>query len=198
MKHLIVVAHPNPSSFTHALANAYARELSVMGHDCDLRDLYAIDFDPVLHPSELVGPPRADVQAEQARLKAARATAFFYPLWWASMPAILKGYIDRVFAQGVAYDFRGGAMHGLLSGRTNLLVTNSAAPAEMLEKTGAWDAIRAIQDSHIFHSVGLTLADHLHFGGVVPGMTGKVAQAHTEAVRAAAHRHFAPGTRKIA
>lgn len=198
MKHLIVVAHPNRSSFTHALASAYTGELSAMGHDCDLRDLYAIGFDPILHPAEFEGTPGADVQAEQARLKAAQATAFFYPLWWASMPAILKGYIDRVFAQGVAYDFQGGAMHGLLAGKTNLLVTNSAAPAEILQKTGAWNAIRAIQDSHIFHSVGLTLMDHLHFGDVIPGMAAAVGQAHIEAVRAAAHRHFAPGARKIA
>jgi len=198
MKHLIVVAHPNPTSFTHALSDAYAAELRAMGHEVVLRDLYALGFNPVLQPSELDAHGAKDAQAEQALLKSADATAFFYPLWWASMPAILKGYIDRVFAHGVAYDFQGPMMHGLLTGKTNLLVTISAAPRAMLQKTGAWDAIQAIQDSHIFHSVGLTLADHLHFGEVVPGLDGTIVHRHIEAVRAAAHRHFAPTTRKSA
>ena len=198
MKHFIVVAHPNPASFTRALAQAYADELTTMGHEAELRDLYAMNFDPVLRPAELSAPGGEDVRREQVLLKAATATAFFYPLWWASMPAILKGYIDRVFTLGVAYEFRGSAMHGLLSGKTNLLVTVSAAPTQVLQQTGAWNAIRAIQDSHIFHSVGLTLADHLHFGEVVPGMSEAAARAHIETVRTAAHRHFAPGGRKIA
>lgn len=198
MKHLIVVAHPNPKSFTHALVEAYAGELAAMGHEVILRDLYAIGFDPVLHPSEVNARGAQDAQAEQALLKAADATAFFYPLWWASMPAILKGYIDRVFAHGIAYDFQGPMMHGLLTGKTNLLVTVSAAPRAILQKTGAWDAIQAIQDSHIFHSVGLTLADHLHFGEVIPGLDATTAHRHIETVRAAAHRHFARGDRKTA
>jgi NAD(P)H dehydrogenase (quinone) len=195
MKHLIIIAHPNPSSFTHALADAYTAALASMGHECERRDLYAMGFDPVLHPSELNAAGMPDVQREQALLKDADATAFFYPLWWASMPAILKGYIDRVFANGVAYEFQANAMHGLLAGKTNLLVTVSAAPKEALQQTGAWNAIRVIQDSHIFHSVGLTLANHLHFGEVIPGMSEATARTHLEAVRIAAHRYFAPGTR---
>jgi NAD(P)H dehydrogenase (quinone) len=196
MKHLVVVAHPNPKSFTHALAGAYSAELASMGHEIVLRDLYAMGFDPVLQPCELNAQGAKDAQAEQALLKGADATAFFYPLWWASMPAILKGYIDRVFAHGVAYDFQGPMMHGLLTGKTNLLVTISAAPRAMLQKTGAWDAIQAIQDSHIFHSVGLTLADHLHFGEVIPGMSETTAHRHFDTVRTAAHRYFAPATQK--
>lgn len=198
MKHLIVVAHPDPASLTHALAKAYADELTAMGHDPDIRDLYAMDFNPVLHPSELGGTGLIDAHIEQSHLKVSDATAFFYPLWWASMPAILKGYIDRVFSHGVAYDFQHGAMHGLLMGRTNLLVTLSAAPHEALAKTGAWDAIRAIQDAHIFHSVGLTLADHIHFGEIVPGMSEVIARRHIATVREAAHRHFPSALRATA
>ncbi|HWE74855.1 MAG TPA: NAD(P)H-dependent oxidoreductase [Stellaceae bacterium] len=198
MKHLIVVAHPNRSSLTHALAEAYANELAAMGHDPDIRDLYALDFNPVLESSELGGAGLIDAHIEQSHLTKADATAFFYPLWWASMPAILKGYIDRVFSHGVAYDFQRGAMHGLLMGKTNLLVTLSAAPRDALAKTGAWDAIRAIQDAHIFHSVGLTLADHIHFGEVVPGMSEVIAHRHIATIREAAHRHFPPVLRATA
>lgn len=192
MKHLIVVAHPNPKSFTHTLADAYAAELTGMGHHCDGRDLYAMGFNPVLQPSEINAQALPDARAEQQRVSDADATAFFYPLWWASMPAILKGYIDRVFTHGVAYRFEGNVMRGLLKGRTNLLVTVSAAPRRALQEAGEWDAIRAIQDNHIFHSVGLTLADHLHFGEVVPEMSPTIARAHIETIKAAAHRHFPP------
>lgn len=198
MKHLIVVAHPNATSFTHALADAYSDELVKMGHECDYRDLYALGFNPVLQPSELNAQALADAQREQEHVKEADATAFFYPLWWASMPAILKGYIDRVFTHGVAYRFEGNVMRGLLKGRTNLLVTVSAAPRHAMQNAGEWDAIRTIQDNHIFHSVGLTLADHLHFGEIVPGLSAVVARAHIETMRAAAHRHFPPGGSRAA
>jgi len=198
MKHLIVVAHPNAKSFTHALADAYAAELVTMGHEFECRDLYAMGFNPVLQASELNAQALADAQAEQEFVKTADATAFFYPLWWASMPAILKGYIDRVFTHGVAYRFEGNVMRGLLKGRTNLLVTISAAPRRVMQEAGEWDAIRAIQDNHIFHSVGLTLADHLHFGEVVPGMSATIARAHLETIRAAAHRHFPPSGSRAA
>src|SRR6185437_4203356 len=133
MKHLIVTAHPNPTSFTYALSNAYADELVAMGHECDCRDLYAMDFNPILQPSEISGHPQPDAQIEQEHIKNADATAFFYPLWWASMPAILKGYIDRVFTHGVAYRFEGNVMRGLLRGQTNLLVTISAAPRRAMQ-----------------------------------------------------------------
>lgn len=198
MKHLIITAHPHPTSFTYALSNAYADELVKMGHECDCRDLYAMNFNPILQPSEIDGHPQPDAQIEQEHIKDADATAFFYPLWWASMPAILKGYIDRVFTHGVAYRFEGNVMRGLLRGRTNLLVTISAAPRRVMQEAGEWDAIRAIQDNHIFHSVGLTLADHIHIGEVVPGMSATVARAHLETIRAAAHRHFPPGRPRAA
>jgi putative NADPH-quinone reductase len=79
MKHLIVLAHPNAKSFTHTLAEAYVAELAKMGHGCDFRDLYAMNFNPVLQPSELNAQALADAQAEQERVKEADATAFFYP-----------------------------------------------------------------------------------------------------------------------
>ena len=142
MNHLIVLAHPNPKSFTHALADAYAAELVKMGHEFVFRDLYALGFNPVLQPSELNAEPLADARAEQERVKNADATAFFYPLWWASMPAILKGYIDRVFTHGVAYRFDGNVMRGLLKGRTNLLVTISAAPRRIMQEAG--DGMRSV------------------------------------------------------
>jgi len=200
MNHVIVVAHPRRDSFTMALAAQYADELKQLRDTPEIRDLYSIGFDPVLPAEELLGlreghGPAEEVRREQNYLKAADAVSVFYPLWWASMPAILKGYIDRVFSQGFAYDFGGGGRHALLTGKKSLIVTVSASPAEMLEKTGTLDAIRALQDRHIFAGCGFEVAEHLHFAEIVPHLTDAKAHGHFETVRAAARRHFGAATR---
>jgi NAD(P)H dehydrogenase (quinone) len=65
--------------------------------------------------------------------------------WWLSMPAIMKGYIDRVFARGFAYESRNGVVRGLLSG----------APLPLLVQSGNWNAVQVLQDTHILRSTGL-------------------------------------------
>jgi len=195
MKHLIVVAHPHEASFTMSLARAYADELEKLGHETHTCDLYRLDFNPVLGPAELSGPAAGspmpgDVRREQDHLRSAAAIAFIYPLWWASMPAIMKGYIDRVFSYGFAYDFKGGAMRGLLSGRKAVVITVSAAPLEEMRKSGDWDALQTLQDAHIFRTCGFDLIEHLHFGSVVPGLSEGAVRHHLERARSCAGRHF--------
>jgi len=195
MKHLIVAAHPHESSFTMSLARAYANELEKLGLETHTCDLYRLDFNPVLGPAELSGasagaPMPGDVGREQDHLRTAQAITFVYPLWWASMPAIMKGYIDRVFSYGFAYDFEGGTMRGLLAGRKAVVMTVSAAPFDALVKSGDWDAVQTLQDAHIFRTCGLDLLEHLHFGSVVPGLSEGMARRHLERVRTCVHRRF--------
>ena len=106
------------------------------------------------------------------------------------MPAIMKGYIDRVFSSGFAYDFQANTLRGLLTGRKAVAVTISAAPLDSLKKSGDWDAVQALQDAHIFRASGLDLLGHLHFGEVVPGMSAAMGENHLVRVRALARRHF--------
>ncbi|MGB0630897.1 MAG: NAD(P)H-dependent oxidoreductase [Alphaproteobacteria bacterium] len=107
---LIVFAHPLPDSFAAALKDAVAAGLSDGGHEAEIIDLYADDFDPRLSAAErtrFVQPgfvPPADTAAYCDRLKAADGLVFIFPQWWFSMPAILKGFVDRVFVPGVAFD----------------------------------------------------------------------------------------------
>ena len=195
MKHLILAAHPRSASFTMSLARVYEEELAAQGHETHLCDLYGMEFDPVLASPELAGPgderaAPADVRREQMHVASADALAFIYPLWWASMPAMMKGYIDRVFSYGFAYDFAGGEMRGLLAAKQALIVTVSAAPLPALIKTGTWDAITTLQDMHIFSTCGLQVVDHLHFGQIVPGLAMATVEQHHEKMRAAVRRHF--------
>jgi NAD(P)H dehydrogenase (quinone) len=176
------------------LARAYVDELAARGHQHTLHDLYRLEFDPVLTETELVqaksrsGPP--EVQQAQQDIESADALTVIYPLWWLSMPAILKGYIDRVFARGFAYESRNGHVQGLLTGRKCVLVTLSGAPLPVLAGTGRWDAVKMLQDTHVFRAVGFELLEHLHFDHVEPGLPATAVKEHLARVRRCAHEHF--------
>ncbi len=196
MKHLIVVAHPVEESFTMALARAYAAELEKLGHNQSTYDLYRMGFNPVLGAHELASvsadhpPADADLRRAQDDLRAAGALTVIYPLWWLSMPAMMKGYIDRVFARGFAYESQGGVVHGLLSGKKAVLITISGAPLPLLINSGNWNAVQVLQDTHVFRSAGFELLEHMHFDQIVPNLSKTVVEEHLTRVRACAGRHF--------
>ncbi|UXN64293.1 NAD(P)H-dependent oxidoreductase [Phyllobacterium sp. A18/5-2] len=113
MHALIVVAHPDPKSLSHAIAAHVAEGISLSAPDntFEIADLVAEAFDPRFTAADLavhrrLAPPPADVAAEQARIDRADALVLIFPVYWWSMPALLKGWIDRVFANGWAFDFR--------------------------------------------------------------------------------------------
>jgi NAD(P)H dehydrogenase (quinone) len=105
---LVVYCHPNPASFTHAVLEAIREGL---GSRCDVEvvDLYAEGFEPALVVNE--HHRRRDLDRVEAtrryreQLRRADAVLFVYPMWWGGMPAMLKGYLDRVFVSGLAYSF---------------------------------------------------------------------------------------------
>ncbi len=111
MHALIVISHPKPSSLTHAVAARIAEGVtaSAASHSYELADLTAEGFDPTFTAADIAvhlrqGPTPADVAAEQARLDRADALVLAFPVYWWSMPGLLKGWIDRVFTNGWAYD----------------------------------------------------------------------------------------------
>jgi NAD(P)H dehydrogenase (quinone) len=195
VEHLIVVAHPLIDSVTIKLARAYCLELRELGHQPRMHDLYRMGFNPVLTAAELE-PVRkrretpSDVAQAQAAVASADAITVIYPLWWATMPAMLKGYIDRVFALGFAYEGSEGETRGLLSGKQCVLITLSGSPMSALRETGEWNAIDQLQDTHIFRSSGFELLEHLHFGSVEPPTSAATMAVHEERVRACARGHF--------
>ncbi len=111
MHALIVVPHPNPKSLTHAVAARVAEGVSAFNpkNSIEIADLAAESFDPRFTTTDISvllreGLPAADVAAEQARISHADALVLVYPIYWWSMPGLLKGWIDRVFTNGWAYD----------------------------------------------------------------------------------------------
>ncbi|MBA8876970.1 NAD(P)H-dependent oxidoreductase [Phyllobacterium myrsinacearum] len=112
MHALIVVAHPEPTSLSHGIAARIAEGLSLTdpGNSYEIADLAAEGFDPRFSAADLAvhrtqASPPADVAAEQARIDGADALVLVFPVYWWSMPSLLKGWIDRVFSNGWAFDF---------------------------------------------------------------------------------------------
>lgn len=109
MRFLVVLAHPLSESFAASVAAAACETLAANGHHVDFLDLYREDFDPRLSAAERQVYFSADhdasaVSAITERLRAADGLILVFPQWWFNFPAILKGFFDRAFAPGVAFD----------------------------------------------------------------------------------------------
>lgn len=173
MRILIVLAHPDPASFNHALAGAAAEALAHGGHDVSLRDLYAEGFDPVLPAGEIPSEcelPR-DLDAWCQEVSSAQGIVVVHPNWWGAPPAILKGWIDRVIRPGVAYRFvegdsGEGVPAGLLSARS-ALVLNTANTAVERELAVFGDPLERIWRDCVFGLCGVRDVTRRTFGVVV-------------------------------
>ena len=194
MKHAVIFAHPKKDSFTAAIAASYRNAAMLHGHDVIVRDLYDMKFNPCLATDEIPGPtgflPRADIVMERHRLSEVDIFTFVYPLWLNAPPAILKGYMERIFGMGFAYGRKGGGNEPLLTGRKMLSFTSSGAPIDWVKKTGAWDAVRNLFDEHFAAVCGFKIVDHVHFGSIVPGIRQDVVERHCQTVRDTVSAHF--------
>ena len=108
MRCLVVTAHPANKSFCQALADTAANTLIEANHECRRVDLYLSQFSPLLTPRErasyYIGFDASEVTKQIEDLLWAEAIVLVFPTWWFGPPAILKGWFDRVWAPGVAYD----------------------------------------------------------------------------------------------
>jgi NAD(P)H dehydrogenase (quinone) len=156
MNILIVHAHPEPRSFNGALTDTARHTLAGAGHTVVVSDLYAMGWNPrsdrgnftdtldpdtfkqqleEAHASE-TGGFATDVQAELDKLLRCDVLIFQFPLWWFSLPAMLKGWVDRVFAMGAVY---GGGLwydRGRFAGRRAMLSLTAGGPASMYGPDG--------------------------------------------------------------
>lgn len=158
MNVLIVYAHPEPTSLNGSLKDFTVKRLEAAGHGVQVSDLYAMNWKATVDAQDSQDPPvgeyfnpsldskhafangrqRDDIYREQEKLRWADAVILQFPLWWFSMPAILKGWVERVYAFGFAYgvgehsDARWGSRYGegsMKGKRAMLMVT-----------MGGWDS----------------------------------------------------------
>lgn len=187
MLQAVIVAHPNPESFTHSVARAYRDAAEARGGRVVFRDLYAMSFDPCLKRSELPGADghgvSPDVATERELLAEADLFVFVYPFWMNAPPAILKGYIDRVLGFGFGFAPDGHGSGPRLAGKRLLTFSSSGAPTEWVVDTGALNAVRALFDAHLAKVCGLSVIDHIHFGAIVPNITAAAVERHLDIVR---------------
>jgi NAD(P)H dehydrogenase (quinone) len=170
MKYLIVYVHPNPKSFNHAIKEKVEARLKKEGAQYDVRDLYELGFDPVLKGSDFMGFKQGkvpeDIKREQDLIKDADTLIFIHPIWWFGRPAILKGYIDRVFSFGFAYTADEKGLRGLLSGKKAVIINTTGGTEEDYIKNGFRDALGKTMDIGTFGLCGIEVKLHKFFHAV--------------------------------
>ena len=156
MNVLIVYAHHEPGSFTTAMKNVALQALEAQGHSVVVSDLYAQGFSAVAqkwdfvttsgghfnymleqkHAANLEMSFSPDILGEIQKLKAADIVLFITPIWWMSVPAILKGWFDRVLAMGVAWDNDKIYENGLMRGKQAILIAAAGQPEAYFQQEG--------------------------------------------------------------
>lgn len=137
MKLLAIYAHPNSPSLNRSILEVIEREADAKGHELKVRDLYALGFNAVLSANELHqgdGKVAEDVREEQEFVNWADILIFIYPIWWYGQPAILKGWIDRVFTLGFAYGPTPNGIKGLLKQSKALIFQTAGASEEKYQE----------------------------------------------------------------
>ncbi|GAA1380650.1 NAD(P)H-dependent oxidoreductase [Pseudonocardia kongjuensis] len=160
---LVVVAHPDPRSLTHAVAREIAGATEGAGGSVETADLAGERFDPAFTIDDVrhyhgAAPAPADVVAEQRRIDRADRLVLVFPVYWWSMPALLKGWIDRVFVNGWAFDH--SVEQGItprLTGTTVHLVPIAGGDADGYRRHGYTEALRVQVESGIFGFCGATV-----------------------------------------
>jgi putative NADPH-quinone reductase len=155
MKVLVVYCHPVPESFCAALRDAAVETLRGAGHDLRLIDLYAENFNPVMCCDERRGyndrpPDDPSLEPHIEAIRWAEAILFVYPTWWYGLPAMLKGWLDRVWATDVAFSLSadGGIVPRMTHIRKLGIVTTCGAPwwlSQLIGHPGRKTILRGIR-----------------------------------------------------
>lgn len=130
----VLYAYPNDNGYNHAILNSVMQGLedNPARHSVTVVDLYRENFDPVLRFDENHLRRNLNINPDTERCRRiitdADLLVFIYPIWWSGIPAILKGFIDRVFSKGFAYVYRGVLPKGLLKGKKAWIVTTNDTP----------------------------------------------------------------------
>jgi NAD(P)H dehydrogenase (quinone) len=169
----VILAHPDPRSFNHAIAHAAAGELRRNGHEVHFHDLYAERFDPVLSAGEISDDASVSdtVRMLCQEIASADGVVIVHPNWWGQPPAILKGWVDRVIRPGIAYRFMEGDSGeglpaGLLKAKAAVVFNTSNTTAER-EAAVFGDPLETLWKNCIFGLCGIRAFHRETFGVMV-------------------------------
>ncbi len=190
-RHAVIVSHPSPDSFTLSVAQRYATTAKELGDDVVIRDLYRLNFDPILKAEEQPGHAARtlseDVRAELDILSGSHVFVIVFPIWFGGPPAMLKGYIDRVLGAGVTHaDVQGRQGHSLTQGKRLVSFTSSGNSRNWFEDQGAWMSWRNIFDTYLTNAFAMAGNDHYHFDRVTQGMKEETVRSYLREVEDAA------------
>lgn len=195
MKISVILAHPDKKSLNHAIAGASVSQLQENGHDVIFHDLYEEKFEPLLSHDEFFKdaslPPGIQTHCEE--ITSADGIVIVHPNWWGQPPAILKGWVDRVFRPGVAYEFlendQGeGVPVGLLKIETAIVFNTSNTPSER-EIQVFGDPLENIWKNCIFDLCGVKNFYRRMFGIVIIS-TPEQREVWLRDVRESVNRYF--------
>lgn len=153
---LTVLDHPDPASFTAAVAHQFMEGAKAAAHTVELADLHAEKFNPLWRAEDIDGPTPADILAEQARIERADAICMVFPLFWWGMPSMMKGWVDRVWKWGWAYDQLDDPERSLLRARSGVLLVPAGARSDEMQTAGYQKALETSWIDGTFGYFGLS------------------------------------------
>lgn len=192
---LIILAHPNPGSFNHAIAQTAVAALRANRHQVILHDLYAEGFDPVLPRAELQKDAQLPSLIEQhcREVCSADGIVIVHPNWWSAPPAILRGWVDRVLRAGRAYNFvpdgAGGTKPVGLLRASVALIFNTANTPQQLEEQLYGDPLQTHWVKCVFGLCGVAKVYRRNFAPVITS-TLEQRQAWLAEVKQIVTTHF--------
>lgn len=170
MNTLIILAHPCEDSFNAAICNEVKNLLTNKSYEVKIRDLYKLKFNPVLtednHTSFYQNKLPKEIQLEQNEITWAENLVFIFPSWWCGMPAILKGYFDRVFTNGFAFRFAKSEVDGLLKGKKAVIFQTTSQTEEFMKPNQLVSSMETTMDVGIFDYCGIDVITHKFFFSV--------------------------------
>jgi NAD(P)H dehydrogenase (quinone) len=159
MKYLIIYAHPREDSFNHAILEKVIAKLSEMKHEIIVRDLNKENFNPLLNAADFASFAKrevpADILKEQEFITWSDKIIIIHPIWWLGMPAMMKGYADRILITGFAYKYVDGKPVGLLGNKPLLLINTTGNSDELMETKGIKPVLEKTMDKGIYKFCGI-------------------------------------------
>lgn len=174
-RHVVILAHPEPASFNGLIADAYCDAVKACGQEAIVRDLYAMDFDPMLkgseRPAKNMFALSPDVVSELDIIRSADVFVTIFPIWFGMPPAALVGYVQRVLGAGVtAQQVLKGEADTVMRGKRLVSISTSGNSKAWLNKQNQTQSLRTILGEYLVHAFGLSNYEEMHFGETVEGL----------------------------